>query len=148
VGTYNLSGNVASGTGLSMISATIVTVSDNTISAPPPTYAISYTSAINTALNIQVTLANASNPPANALSLLQSSAGLAMAFSGADGLPPLNAQIGGVIYASRLYPTIASILPGIAILNVQVGTGGSLGSSLALNINQTPVMGSITLNFA
>lgn len=145
VGTYNLSATAPTATGVSMTSATVTLVPDASYPSNPPIYTVQYTQAIPTLINITVALAAASNPPSNALSLLQAATGLAQAFTGADGLAPLDAQIGGAVYASRFYPTIAQILPGIAVVNVQVGTGATSGNSVALNINQTPALGVITL---
>lgn len=147
-GTYNLSSSVGTIASEAMTAATVVQVPDTSYATPQPTYAVSYTVPVQTPINIQVTLAAASNPPSNALALLQAAGtGLAMAFSGADGLAPAS-QIGATVFASRFYPTVAQILPGAAIVNIQVGTGTPSAYSQAININQLPVLGTVSLVLA
>lgn len=105
-----------------MTSATTTTVYDTTYATPQPSYQVSYTVPLSEPINMIVTLANASNPPSNALALLSSSAsGLGMAFNGNDGLSPVT-QIGQTVYSSRFYPTVAQIVPGAAVVNLQIGT--------------------------
>lgn len=148
IGTYNLSSNVGTVASEAMTSATTVYVQDTSYVAPFPTYAVSFTVPVTTPINIAVTLAAASNPPANALALLQNgTTGLVMAFSGADGGVPV-AAIGATVYASRFFQTINQILPGINILSVLVGTGTPTQTSQLLNINQFPSIGTITLVLA
>jgi hypothetical protein len=72
---------------------------------------------------------------------------LAAAFTGADGGAPV-AQIGATVYGSRFNQTIAAVLPGIPILSVLVGSGSPTAYSQALNINQIPALGTITLVLA
>lgn len=148
VGTYQLS-STAAGTVLSqaMDSATVIYVPDTSFPAPQPTYRVAFTVPVTLPINILVTLAAGSNPPANALSLLQDpSLGLVMAITGADGGNP--AHIGANVYGSRFYQTINQILPGVPIVSVQVGSGTPNQNVQALNANQFPSIGTITLGFA
>ena len=143
-GTYNLSTTPGTVTSEAMTSAMTVVIYDTSYSTPPfPAYTVSYTKAVPVAINIQVTLAAASKPPSNALALLQAANGLVTAFTGADGGPAL--RIGGTIYSSRFYTTIAALLPGVSIVSVAVGTGSPSSNSQSLNIDQYPVIGTITL---
>ncbi len=147
-GTYNLS-SAGAGTipSEAMNSATAIYVPDTSYAVPQPTYRVTFTVAISTPINVQVTLAAGSNPPANALALLSDpSSGLVMAFTGADGGSP--AHIGGSVYGSRFYPTIAQILPGVPIVSVLVSGGSSFSNVQGLNANQIPSIGTITLGFA
>ena len=145
IGSYVLNIDNGSVGSESMTSATVVTVSDTTYSTPQPTYAVGFTKVVNTPLNIAVTLASVSNPPSNALALLQDSVtGLAMALNGTDG-GAAAAGIGVTIYGSRFYPTILSILPGVSIISVLIGTGSPINNSQSFGINQYPTIGTITL---
>ena len=147
-GTYNLSAILGTVTSEAMTSATTVYVQDTSYPTPYPTYAVSFTVPVTTPINIAVTVAAASNPPANALALLQdATTGLAMAFTGADGGAPA-AGIGATVYGSRYFQTINQILPGVAILSVLVGSGAPTANSQPLNINQFPSIGTITLTLA
>jgi hypothetical protein len=104
-----------------LTSATTTTVYDAAYATPQPSYQVSYTVPLSAPINMMVTVAAASNPPSNALALLSDAiTGLGMAFSGADGLVPVT-QIGQTVYSSRFYPTIATILPGAAVVNLQLG---------------------------
>ena len=51
------------------------------------------------------------------------------------------AQIGATVYGSRFYSTVAAILPGVAITNIQVNGA----NSVITNINQVPALGTITV---
>jgi uncharacterized phage protein gp47/JayE len=53
-------------------------------------------------------------------------------------------QIGATVYASRFYTTIAQVIPGASIVSVLIGTGSPTLSQVPVNINQIPVMGTIT----
>jgi hypothetical protein len=143
-GTYNLSAAVGTVTAEAMTAATVVTVLDTTYSAPQPSYNVSYTVPIATPVNIQVTLAAASNPPSNALALLSGANGLGQAFSGDDGGAPV-AAIGATVYSSRFYTTVVGLLPGVSIVSILVGTGSPTLNSQAININQIPSLGAVTL---
>ena len=135
-------------TGSTVWAGTTVQVPDSSYAPPQPLYNVTFTVAVVTPVNIQVTLAQITNPPSNALSLLQASTGLAMAFTGADGGAPV-AQIGATVYGSRFYSTIAGILPaGVVVLGVQVSTGSGWANSQAMNINQVPSLGTISLVLA
>jgi hypothetical protein len=140
-----VAGNISGGT--TVWSGTTSVVYDQTYLSSQPAYNVTYTVPVTVPINIQVTLASASNPPSNALTILQSASGLPTAFSGADGLPPVS-QIGVAAYASRFYPTIAQAIPGASIVSVLIGTGSPTLSQLAININQIPVIGTITLVLA
>lgn len=143
-GTYNLSVGGTVATGTTMTSATSVIVSDTSYAAPQPQYQVSYTVPVSLPVNIQVTVASGGNPPSNALALLEDAVnGLGQAFTGADGGPA--AGIGATIYASRFYQTIAAILPGVSIISVLVGSGSPTANSMTVQINQFPVLGTITL---
>ena len=144
-----LSGTPGAGiTAATVWAATVVVVPDTSYASPQPTYNVSYTVPVVAPINIQVTLAAASAPPSNALSLLTGTTGLATAFTGADGGAPV-AQIGATVYGSRFYTTIAQVLPpGVVILSVLIGTGSPTGNSQALNINQISSLGTVTLVLA
>lgn len=147
VGSYQVTPSSSSGTGFAsqaVSSAIVAQVPDTTYPLPYPLYQVNYAAAINTPINVLVTLATASNPPNTALATLQN--GLGAGFTGADG--GASAAIGATFYNSRLYPLIASLLPGVAVLGVQVGTGTPGANYQALNINQYPVLGTVTVAFA
>ena len=99
------------------------------------------------AINFVVTLASATNPPSDAVTTITTA--LRGAFNGLDGLAPVGHEIGKTIYSSRFYPTIATVLPGIAILGITVGTGSTPTTfSQPLNLNQIPQVGSISVVLA
>ena len=134
--------------GSTVWSATTVQVPDSAYPPPQPVYNVSYTAAVPTPVNVQVTLAAITQPPSNALSLLQASTGLVEAFTGADGGVPV-AQIGATVYGSRFNSTIQALLPaGVVILGVQVSTGSSWANSQTMQINQVPALGTISLVLA
>lgn len=120
------------------------TVVDPTYPTPQPSYNITFTTPVQVLINIQVTLAQASNPPQNAQTLLQASTGLPLAFSGLDGYPPVS-QIGATVFASRFYTTVAQTIPGASIVSILVGTGSPTLSQQPININQIPVIGTVTV---
>jgi hypothetical protein len=141
-GTYTLSSSVGTiplaGTE-TMTSSWTVVVQDTSYAIPYPSYNVQYTIPQQVPIYITVTLAAASNPVSNALTLLQNpTTGLGMAFSGTDGGAP--AAIGGTVFGSRFYQTIQKILPGAIIMNVQVGTAPTpTAQSQLQQINQFPV---------
>lgn len=120
------------------------TVVDPTYPTPQPSYNITFTIPVQVPINIQVTLAQASNPPQNAQTLLQASTGLPLAFSGLDGYPPVS-QIGATVFASRFYTTVAQTIPGASIVSILVGTGSPTLSQQPININQIPIIGTINV---
>lgn len=141
VGVYVLSGNLTLSSS-TIYSSTLYTIYDTTYPVGnQPSYNICYTVPQQIPIYIAVTLAAASNPPTNALTLLQNSIiGLNMAFLGTDGAASIS-NIGATIYASRFYTTISQILPTATILNVSIGTSASpTASQLAMNINQIPYL--------
>jgi hypothetical protein len=124
-------------------------------SSPQPTYSVTFTIPIPVYVNVQVTLAAAGNPPTvtQAAAMLAGNVagypGLPAAFSGTDGLPAVS-QIGAAVYGSRFYGIIAATFPGVPILGVVVSTSpitsGATGPLLqAININQIPVIGTVTV---
>lgn len=147
-GTYSLlsANGPAALTNYPFESGQIMQIPDTTYSYPQPLYPVVWTAALPTPINVQVTLAAASNPPGNALALLQGSTGLSTAFSGLDGGAP--AGIGRTVYGSRFYQTINQLLPGINIISVLVGTGTPASAQQTINNNQYPTLGTITLVLA
>ena len=107
-------------------------------SLPQPSYSITFTTPVQIPVNVQVTLAAASNPPSSALSLLQASTGVIAAFTGADGLLPAS-QIGATTYSSRFYSTVAGLLPASTVIGIQIGAtaaafnGALSGNALTVN---------------
>ena len=147
-GTYSL--NAANGPGAftnaAFESGQILQIPDTTYSYPQPVYPVVWTAAQPTPINVQVTLAAASNPPGDALAQLQGSSGLANTFSGADGGSP--AGIGRTVYGSRFYQTINQLFHGVNIISVLVGTSTPNAAQQTININQYPTLGTITLVLA
>jgi len=132
--------------GTAFESAQVMLIPDTTYTFPQPNYAVIWTAARPTPINVQVTLAAASSPPGNALAQLQGASGLSTAFTGSDGGAP--AGIGRTVYGSRFYQTINKLFPGTNIISVLVGIGTPASPQQTVNNDQYPVMGNITLVLA
>jgi hypothetical protein len=109
---------------------------------------IGFAEAVQTPLNFVITLAAATNPPSTAQALAAQA--INNAFTGADGQAPVGSQIGGVVYQSRFYKGLATLLPDVAILGVQIYTGvtppvAGSGYSQAFDLNQIPIQGNMTV---
>lgn len=93
--------------GCSYTGSTTVTVTDTNpgYSLPYPTYSVSFQIAASLPIQMAVSITNSPAIPSNALALVQ--AAVVSAFSGGDG--GSRVRIGSTIYASRYYPTIASL---------------------------------------
>jgi hypothetical protein len=97
---------------------TSVTVVDpNPLYFTPPSYTVTFETAINTPIFFQVTLKNSSSVPSTALTQIQ--AALDTAFSGQDG--GIVPRIGSEIFASRFYSDIAPLGAWAQIISVQIG---------------------------
>jgi len=134
---------------------TAYNIPDPSYPSPQPSYYAVFTRPIPVPIQIQVTLAAASNPPPLAQQMLAGAysssgiPGLPASFAGTDGLPAVS-QIGATVYGSRFYPQIAATLPGISILGVVVSNGGIPPGAagplqVPININQIPILGTITV---
>jgi hypothetical protein len=148
IGTYQVAASgISTGPGFSsqaLSSAVVVQVPDTGYAMPYPIYQVDCAQAVDTPINVQVTLATATNPPSTAQTTLQN--GLGDAFTGADGLAA--ATIGGTFYNSRLYALVSALLPGVGVLGVLVGSGTPSNVYQTLNMNQYPVLGTVTVVYA
>jgi hypothetical protein len=94
------------------------TVTDpNPLYSSPPSYTVSFETAVNTPIFIAASLKNSTSVPSTALTEIQGA--IDDAFSGEDGgtVP----RIGSEIFASRFYAGIASLGSWAQIISVQIG---------------------------
>jgi hypothetical protein len=125
--------------GIPTSGTTAVTVQDTQAgySAPYPTYTVNYTQAASTPIYYAVTLANNSQVPSNAATLIQ--AAIVSAFAGGDG--GVAATIGATLYASRMYAPVAMLGSWAQIVDIYIGlAAGPTGNIVTLNINQVPTI--------
>jgi hypothetical protein len=121
--------------GCAMNGNTTVTVYDTNsgYSPPLPSYQIQFEIPPPLPIAYNVTLANNSQVPANAVSLVQQA--ILSAFAGGDGGP--RARIGSTLYASRFYAPVAALGSWVQIQTIQIGSPnaanavftGSIGGS-------------------
>lgn len=112
---------------------TVTVIDPNPIYASPPSYTVSFETAINTPIFFSITIKNSSSVPSNALSLIQTA--IESAFSGQDGgtVP----RIGSEIFASRFYSDVALLGPWAQIISLQIGCS---------NVPSAQFTGSISAN--
>jgi hypothetical protein len=112
---------------------TTVTVVDSNsgYSLPYPTYSVTYEAPTVVEISFNVTLADNSAIPSNAILLIE--AALANAFSGGDGGP--RARIGSTIYASRFYAGVAALGAWAQIIEIQIGSNASPTASFTASIS-------------
>jgi hypothetical protein len=124
------------GPGCSYTGNTSQTVFDTNAgyTTPFPQYTITYEVPTNEATAINVTLANSTLVPNNALALVQAAA--VAAFTGADNNGP-KARIGSVLYASRFFGGIAALGSWAQVVSIQIGTQASPTVSFTGSISGT-----------
>lgn len=118
---------------------TSATVTDpNPVYSIPPSYTVSFQTAVNTPIFFAVSIKNSSTVPSNALTLIQGA--IDNAFSGEDG--GIVPRIGSMIFASRFYSGIASLGSWAQIITLQLGcinnpsatfTGSISGTALTVS---------------
>jgi len=113
---------------------TPVTVTDpNPLYSSPPSYTVSFQTAINTPIFFLVTLKNSAAVPSTALAQIQ--AAFVSAFSGQDGgtVP----RLGSELFASRFYSDVAALGSWAQIISLQIG---------CINVPSATFTGSIAAN--
>jgi hypothetical protein len=116
---------------------TTETVTDpNPLYSTPPTYAVSFETAINTPLLFAVTIKNSASVPSTAMASIVMA--INNAFSGADGgtVPRLGAEI----FASRFYAGIASLGSWAQIISIQIGCQNVPAASFTGYISGTALL--------
>ena len=118
---------------------TVVTVLDTSAGyvAPYPSYAVTFQVPNDLQVFINVVMSN-SSPPTNATALVQNA--IVGAFSGQDGGSAVS--IGGTVFASRYYSTVAALGSWANIVSIELGTlnapaavfqGSIAGTSLSVS---------------
>jgi uncharacterized phage protein gp47/JayE len=106
--------------------------------ASPPSYTVSFQTAVNTPIFFSVSLKNSTSIPSNAQSLIQTA--FDNAFSGADG--GVVPRIGAMLFASRFYAGIAYLGSWAQIISITMGcinnpsaqfTGSISGNTLTVS---------------
>lgn len=125
---------------------TTVTVTDPSPSySTPPSYPITFETAINTPIYVAVTLGNSTAVPATALASIQTA--IANAFAGLDGGAPV--RIGAAVLASRFYAGIAALGAWAQIVSIFVGTAASpTATFVQTSINQKPTVAAANITLA
>jgi hypothetical protein len=123
---------------------TTVTVYDTNsgYSPPYPSYSVTYETPTDEAICFQVTIANSSGVPSNALALIGNA--IQSGFLGQDG--GTRARIGSEIFASRYYGDVALLGSWALIISILIGTNASPTASFTGVIAATTltVSGSVT----
>lgn len=126
------------GPGCGYVGNTTVVVYDTSPPYPAPgvPYDVIYQIASNLSLYLNVSLANNTAIPANALPLIQEA--ILEAFSGADGQPSV--QIGFPVLVDRFYAGIKALGAWAQILSIGIGTSamGATATSAPIRIDQMP----------
>lgn len=127
---------------------TTVTIQDSRSGYSPPFPSYNVTFEIPPALPIlfAVNLANSSQVPANAATLIQ--AAIIAAFSGADG--GTRARIGSTLFASRFYAGIAALGSWAQIIRLQIGSSNTpdatfTGSIAGTTLTVSGVTGAVAI---
>ncbi len=108
--------------GCAYTGGTTVTVIDpNPIYSTPPSYSVSFQTAIAAETYFYVQIVSSSAVPSNGASLIDTA--ITNAFTGADG--GTRARIGSTIYASRYYSGVAAIGAWAQIISIQIGLAGA-----------------------
>ncbi|ATJ91522.1 hypothetical protein CIW82_13290 [Acetobacter tropicalis] len=117
---------------------TSVTVSDpNSDYSTPPTYTVQFTRAVATPVFFAVTLKSSSAVPSTAAQEVQNA--IISAFNGNDG--GSRARIGGLLFASRFYATVAALGTWVQIVEITIGTSANpTGFTAQMQIDQIPTI--------
>jgi hypothetical protein len=103
--------------GCAMTGGTSVTVYDTNYEMPQPSYTIKYQTPNPLAVIFAVNIANNSQVPSTATTLIQNA--IVAAFAGEDGGP--RARIGAELFASRFYAPVAALGSWVQIISIQIG---------------------------
>ena len=107
----------------------------------PPTYSVTYQTAIGIQISFSVVIKNSVTVPSNALTLI--SAAINNAFLGLDG--GMRARIGSTLFASRYYSAVALLGSWAQIIDIQIGANSPpevafTGSIAATTLTVTAVV--------
>lgn len=113
-----------------------VTAYDYSYSAPYPEYTIKFVRPSALAIKIAVSIVAKSTLPSDIATQIKEA--IVSAFSGGDGGE--RARIGGTIYASRFYASVALVHSSVAIISVLIGTATATLTSVVAGIDQVPTI--------
>lgn len=123
--------------GCDTIGNTPVTVTDTIgYNYPYPTYTINYNVPTSLPIHFNVNIVNTPSVPSNINALV--TAAIIAQFNGQTGVAP--ERIGGTIFASRYYSTVASVSPGINVTTILVGTSTATLNDVPVGIDQNPTI--------
>lgn len=109
------------------------TVFDNSYPISPPSYTVTFETAIPQNVYVLVNIANSASVPANAIAQIQ--AAVLPAFSGADG--GTRATINQLLFASRYYAGISALGSWARIISIKLGTVLSPTAAFTATISGT-----------
>ncbi len=122
--------------GSNMNGNTVVTITDQSYSAPQPTYSYTYNIPNTLAFKFAVQIQNSANLPANITALVQTA--VVNSFNGIDGSK--RARQGGLVLAGKFYNPVSAIGPEVNVVQVLIGTSTPTLTSVQVGIDQFPTL--------
>lgn len=124
--------------GCNMNGNTSVVVTDDSYTAPKPTYTIKFNRPTPLPILFAVQLTDSSSLPSDIVALVK--AAIIASFTGADGSARI--RIGGQILASKFYTPVNLIGPEVSILSIKIGSGAGPANldSILVGIDQAPTV--------
>lgn len=122
--------------GSNMNGNTTVTIADESVGVPFPTYPYTYEIPNNLAFKVSVQIQNNSGLPANIVALTQ--AAVVASFVGADG--SARVRTGGLVLAGKFYAPVSAIGPTVNVVQILIGTATATLTSYQTGIDQFPTL--------
>jgi hypothetical protein len=122
--------------GSNMNGNTTVTVVDESVGVPFPTYPYTYEIPSNLAFKVAVQIQNNSGLPANIVALTQ--AAVVASFVGADG--SARVRTGGLVLAGKFYAPVSAIGPSVNVVQILLGPVTATLTSYQAGIDQFPTL--------
>lgn len=122
--------------GSNMNGNTTVTIVDESVGVPFPSYPYTYNIPNNLAFKVAVQIQNNASLPANIVALTQ--AAVVASFVGADG--SARVRTGGLVLAGKFYAPVSAIGPSVNVVQILVGTVTATLTSFQTGIDQFPTL--------
>lgn len=115
---------------------TVVVQDTEGYSWPYPEYNIKFNRPASLPIKFDVKLANSAALPSNIIQLVKDA--IESTFTGQDGSQ--RARMGGKIFASNFYASVAKISSAVSIIQIKIGTATATLDSLDVGIDQYPTL--------
>lgn len=122
--------------GSNMNGNTSVTIADESVGAPFPTYSYTYNIPSNLAFKVAVQIQSSASLPANIIALTQ--AAVVASFIGADG--SARVRTGGLVLAGKFYAPVSAIGPSVNVVQILIGPSTPTLTSYQAGIDQFPTL--------